>query len=380
MILKNARVLDDGFEFKKQDVSVEGERIKSVGSPAVAEGADGVYDLSGLTLLPGLIDIHIHGSVGGDVSDGSREEVEKISSYLAGKGVTSFAAASMSLDEKSLSKAFAVLRDCRENGLPGAYLQGINMEGPYFSQEKRGAQNPEFIRKPDIAEFKRLFDVSGGMIKLVDVAPEVEGAEEFIRQASKICVVSVAHTTAGYDLTKKAFSWGASHCTHLFNAMQGLKHREPGTVGAVFDSDVTAELICDGIHIHPAVVRLIWKAVGPDRVVLISDAMSATGKPDGTYELGGLRVHVKDGAARVDDGSLAGSTANVMACVKNAVSFGIRPEDAVKAASLNPARVLKRDSETGSIRQGKLADLVAVDDHFDPKLVICKGKIVKKTI
>jgi len=210
----------------------------------------------------------------------------------------------------------------------------------------------------------------------VDVAPETDGAEEFIRKALRLCTVSIAHTTADYEQTTKALRWGATHATHLFNAMTGLSHRQPGTVGAIFDSPATAELICDGIHVHPAVIRTAWKVLGSDRVVLISDAMSAAGMPDGEYKLGGQIVIVRDGAARLKDGSLAGSTTNVMQCVRNAIRFGIPPEQAVKAASINPAKVLKCDRFTGSIEIGKYADLVVVDNEFNINKVFIKGHIL----
>lgn len=377
MLLKNAEILNGDFHFVPADIRIAGEKIAAIGRLSPDDGGrkEEVLDFSGCRIIPGLIDMHIHGSAGSDACDATAGALETISKHLAKNGVTSFAATSMSVDIPLIRKIFAVVRESFREGLPGAYLQGINMEGPYISVEKKGAQSEKNIRKPDFSEFRELYEESGGLIRVVDVAPEVEGAEAFIRQASKLCAVSVAHTAAGYEQTTAAFGWGVTHATHLFNGMTGFAHRQPGTVGAILDGNVTAELIGDGIHVHPAAIRVAWKALGPDRVVLISDAMSAAGMPDGRYRLGGQDVFVKDGAARLAGGSLAGSTANVMQCVRNAIRFGIPTENAVKAATINPARELGCDRQTGSIETGKLADLVVVDGAFAVQKVFIKGRM-----
>lgn len=374
MILKNATVFNGDFEKVSADVAIEGERISKIGD---LSGEDEL-DLTDMTVMPGLIDIHIHGCGGADAGDATPEALETMSQTLVKNGITSFCPASMTLSFEELTKIFANI-DEMKNKVGGAYIHGANMEGPYIAMSKKGAQNPLYVRNPDKEEFKRLFDGCNGSIKVVDIAPECDGGDEFIKEIQPICPVSIAHTDAGYDEAVHAIELGVRHITHLFNAQSGLHHRKPGVVGAAFDvgkeKGVRAELICDGFHIHPATLRIAFRAMGEDGTVIVSDSMKAAGCPDGDYDLGGQPVYVRDGKALLADGTIAASTSNVYKELKNVISFGIPEKQAVKSATINPAKAIRADKETGSIEEGKLADILVVDKDYNIKLVIVKGKI-----
>ena len=252
------------------------------------------------------------------------------------------------------------------------------MEGPYIAPDKVGAQNPAYVRSASIEEFGRLQQQAKGLIKLVDVAPEQPGNLEFIRQMSHDVLVSVAHTCTGYDDACAAFDAGARHMTHLFNAMPALHHREPGPIAAGAErNDVTAEIIADGVHIHPAMVRLAFALFGDDRMILISDSLRACGLGDGEYELGGQQFFVKGNRATIANGSLAGSVSDVMACMRTAVrTMGIPLTSAVKAATVNPARALGLDGKLGAIAPGYQADAVVFDRDLNIKHVVLRGKAI----
>lgn len=374
MILKNATVFNGDFEKVRADVAIEGERISKIGD---LSGEDEL-DLTDMTVMPGLIDIHIHGCGGADAGDATPEALETMSQTLVKNGITSFCPASMTLSFEELTKIFANI-DEMKNKVGGAYIHGANMEGPYIAMSKKGAQNPLYVRNPDKEEFKRLFDGCNGSIKVVDIAPECDGGDEFIKEIQPICPVSIAHTDSGYDEAVHAIELGVRHITHLFNAQSGLHHRKPGVVGAAFDvgkeKGVRAELICDGFHIHPATLRIAFRAMGEDGTVIVSDSMKAAGCPDGDYDLGGQPVYVRDGKALLADGTIAASTSNVYKELKNVISFGIPEKQAVKSATINPAKAIRADRETGSIEEGKLADILVVDKDYNIRLVIVKGKI-----
>lgn len=357
MILKNATFCDENFLFARGDIKIENGIITGIG-----RFTDEGIDCTGDVILPGFIDIHIHGCNNADCTDLKPDSVLKMSEYLATRGVTSFCPATMTIPKDDIIKSFRYIADAMGKE-KGAYIQGINMEGPFISPAKKGAQAEENILPPDIELFNKLNDIC--CIRLVDIAPEMNGADEFITYAKDKCVVSAAHTTADCETAKKAFEKGISHCTHLFNAMTQMSSREPGLVGAAFDSDsVTAELICDGIHINPVTLRNAFKLLGKDRTVVISDAMMASGLPEGEYTLGGQRV-IKTDAARLPDGTLAGSATDLFEEFGNLVNkFDIPLEQAVRSVSINPARVIGVDSVTGSIKEGKFADLIITNDTF----------------
>lgn len=374
MILKNAEVFNGDFEKIRADVKIDGEKISKIGDFSSEDG----LDLTGLVVMPGLIDMHIHGCGGADTGDATPEALETMSQTLVKNGVTSFCPASMTLSFEELTKIFANI-DAMKDKVGGAYIHGANMEGPYIAMSKKGAQNPLYVRNPDKEEFKKLYEGCNGAIKVVDIAPECDGGDEFIKEIQPICPVSIAHTDAGYDEAVHAIELGVRHITHLFNAQSGLHHRKPGVVGAAFDvgraNGVRAELICDGFHIHPATLRIAFREMGEDGTVIISDSMKAAGCPDGDYDLGGQPVYVRDGKALLADGTIAASTSNVYKELKNVISFGISEKQAVKSATINPAKAIRVDDKTGSIEEGKLADILVVDKDYNIKLVIVKGEI-----
>lgn len=375
MRYENGWIFADG-RFVRGDFSVENGRFAHVleDVPGPAE------DLDGALVIPGLVDIHVHGCAGADFSDGDYAGLVRMARYLARRGVTSFAPASMTLPYDALDKAFHAAARLRREGLAdGARLMGIQMEGPFLSREKRGSQNPAYLRLPDWDRFLRLYDAAEGLLRIVDVAPELPGAVEFTRRASEKCRVSVAHTAAGYDQAAAVFDAGATHLTHLFNAMSGIHHRHPGPIGAASEREnVTAELICDGIHVHPSAVRMAFRLF-PGRICLISDALRCCGMADGSYSLGGQEILLSGGVARLTGGAIAGSAADLYQCMRRAVSFGIPREQAVWAATALPARVIGRESETGAIADGRAADFVICGGELEPEAVYLGGKRLEQS-
>ena len=372
MILKNGLVFTQDARFEAADVELADGKIVRV-APAGTLHGDEELDATGKYVTPGFVDIHIHGSKGSDFCDGGAEHIETMSAYLGSEGVTSFCGTTMAFDEPILTSIFEVAKPYVGKETGGAVLRGINMEGPFFSKKKKGAQAEKYIVDPDIDMFDRLFEVSGQNIKLIDVAPELDGAVPFIEQASKKCVVSIAHTTANYDQAKAAFDAGATHVTHLFNAMPPFGHRDPGVVGAASDDAEHVEMISDGIHLHPAVVRSVFKWFGDDRVCLISDSMRAAGMPNGVYSLGGQTVYMTDGKATLEDGTIAGSATCLAECFRRAVKFGVKLESALKAATINPAKAIGLFEELGSITEGKRADVLVLDETLHPEHIFIGG-------
>ncbi len=376
MRYENGWIFADG-RFVRGGFSVENGRFAHVleDVPGPAE------DLDGALVIPGLVDIHVHGCAGADFSDGDYAGLVRMARYLARRGVTSFAPASMTLPYDALDKAFHAAARLRREGLAdGARLMGIQMEGPFLSREKRGSQNPAYLRLPDWDRFLRLYDAAEGLLRIVDVAPELPGAVEFTRRASEKCRVSVAHTAAGYDQAAAVFDAGATHLTHLFNAMSGIHHRHPGPIGAASEREnVTAELICDGIHVHPSAVRMAFRLF-PGRICLISDALRCCGMADGSYSLGGQEIVLSGGVARLTGGAIAGSAADLYQCMRRAVSFGIPREQAVWAATALPARVIGRESETGAIADGRAADFVICGGELEPEAVYLGGKRLEQSV
>ena len=370
MLFKNGYIFTNG-KFIHGSFRVEGDRFTEV-IPTVPE-EEGV-DLNGAYVIPGLVDVHNHGNSGFDFSDGDYEGLKAMAKYLAQNGITSFAPASMTLPYETLAKAFATgakLRDEKPEGC--SRIMGVQMEGPFFSEKRKGAQNGDYLRTPDFAAFKKLYDGCDGLVRIADLAPELPGSVEFTKEAAKLCTVSVAHTDATYEEAKAVYDAGATYLTHLFNTMPGIHHRKPGVIGAAAENEsVQAELICDGLHVHPSAVRMAFKLF-PGRIVLVSDALRCCGMPDGEYELGGQQVFLQGGIAKLADGTIAGAATNLYGGMLNAIAFGISKEEAVLSATLHPAKALGCDNEVGSIATGKRADFVICDENLNRKQVYIAG-------
>jgi len=360
-----------GKEFVRGGIEFDEEIL--VAGP---EAGVGGLDLEGAYVIPGLVDIHSHAAVGGDASDGDPEALYPMGRFYAAGGVTSWCPTTMTLKEPELTKAVKAIRTYQRPA-DGAKMAGINLEGPFLSMSKKGAQNPENLHAPDADMFFRLQEASGNRVCLVTVAPEEPGAIPFIEQVSGTCRVSIGHTAADYDQACAAFRAGASHATHLFNGMPGLHHRMPGVIAAASDWGATVELITDGIHIHPSVIRLTHRLFG-DKLCLISDSLRCTGMPDGEYDLGGQSVTMKNGKATLTGtDTLAGSSIHLMEGLRRSVHFGIPLESAVYAATAAPAQVIGKFDRIGSIAPGKCADFVILNQELQVQQVFIDGKRIR---
>lgn len=355
--MKARIVCGDGIMAAEYRVGADGAvEARPIEGMSALETADWPY------LVDGLCDMHTHGNSGCDFSDGEYDGYVRMARFLYENGVTSFAATLMTLPEDALERACRTAARFSKNAPEGcARLAGVMLEGPFLSAKKKGAQNGEHLRLPDFDMFMRLVTASDGLVRAVCVAPELDGAAEFIARASKVCAVSVAHTDCDYDTAAAAFAVGAGHVTHLYNAMRPMHHRDPGPIPAAAErSFVTAELIADGVHVHPAMARAAYKLFGANRLCLISDAMSATGMPDGVYSIGGQKVSVENGRARLADGTIAGSTAKLIDCMRNTVSWGVRVADAARMAGENPRRVLKDNAPAGTLLLSPALELMKI--------------------
>lgn len=369
MKIINGNVFNEDGKFVEKEVYTEGERFSDRSDNEEIIDAEGAY------VIPGLTDVHFHGCIGLDVCDAKSGDLERIARFQAENGVTQIIPATMTVSRDHLRKIFRVVGETEVSR--GAMFMGIHMEGPFISEHKVGAQNPEYVISSDIEFFKELQELSKNRIKLISIAPETEAAMDFIEEISKTVTISVAHTVSDYETAKEAFEKGATHVTHLFNAMPPFSHREPGVIGAAFDhKEVMAELICDGVHIHPSVIRATFSMFGKERMILVSDSMRATGLGDGNYDLGGQMVEVKGNLARLPGGAIAGSVTGLFDCLRFAVKAGIPLEDAVLAATHNPAKNIGIWDEVGGIREGKWANFVIMDRELQIKAVYVKGKRV----
>ncbi len=387
MILKNGKIFGEDRVFHCGNITVLNEKIvqieyfddkikeKKVTVEESVLNTEEVLDCTDMYVVPGFVDIHFHGCIGYDFSDASFLAIHKIYEYQLQNGITSIVPATMTLSKEELKKIFQIAGKYDEENK--GVLSGITMEGPFLSKEKKGAQKEEYLLEPDYEFFRKMNDLCNHLIKQVAIAPEKDEDFSFIKKASKDTVVSLAHSMADYERAGQAFQNGASHVTHLFNGMQPFSHREPGIVGAALDEkNVYVELICDGIHLHPAMVRGMFSLFGAERICMISDSIRATGMPEGQYTLGGQEVFVKEKVARLKDGTIAGSICNLYECFKEAVlHMHIPLEEAITSCTITPAKSLGLEKECGVLLENRKADILILDSNLDIKYVFKNGHL-----
>lgn len=377
MKITNVRIYTEQHEFRAGSIEIQGKHISAINFADNTPAHEADIDGQGCYAIPGLVDIHFHGCMGADLCDALPDSIPTMAKYEASQGVTTICPASMTMSEAELHQIMQNIGRYQPAGTDEAHLAGINMEGPFISKKNKGAQKESNVIPCSVSLFHQLNQESGNKIKLVDIAPEEPGAMEFIDAVKDEVVVSLAHNVADYDTAMEAFRRGANHVTHLYNAMNPFHHRKPGVQGAAFDSGAFVELICDGVHIHPAMVRAVFKLYGSDHVCLISDSMRAAGLDDGDYTLGGQAVKVEGPRATLADGTIAGSVTNLMKCMKNVVqNMHIPLEQAVESATETPARSIGIFNECGSIAKGKRADIVLLDEDLRIKSIILAGKVI----
>lgn len=372
---KNARVYVYGKGIISSDVAVENGKIVKIGNDL---DIDQAYSFNGI-VVPGFVDRHIHGAGGADGMDGDVEKIKTIADSIVKEGTTSFLVTTMTQSEENILKALNAVKNYTR--ISGARVQGVHLEGPFIAEKYKGAQPLEFIKKPDKRLMDRFIKASGNKIKVVTLAPEQENAKELIEfLAENKIVASIGHTQSDFDTVEKALSWGASSITHTYNAQTPLHHREAGVVGAgLILDELYNELICDLIHVCKEAVKILVKNKPKDKLILITDSMRAKHLPDGESELGGQKVIVKDGQARLLDGTLAGSVLKMNVAVKNMVEkVGVDFCTAIDYATANPARSIGIFDSVGSIKVGKNADFAILDDDFNILGTIIDGEVVYK--
>ena len=364
MYIKNTRIVTSNGVIEGS-VEIKDGKILRIIKNKYPDG-DGI-DAQGNFLAPGFIDMHIHGISGFDAMDKNYDSINSMSKALVKHGVTSFVPTTMTVDIESIKNSVENISNAMIKGVEGANVEGIHIEGPFISPDMVGAQDPKFVRKPTKKDFEYIAGPYVNNIKTITIAPEVDGAMEFIKYIESLGInASCGHTNGKYNDLVCGIEAGISHSTHLYNAMRGFHHREPGIVGGIFDSNITTEIIADGIHSHFAAVRCAYKIKGADKLALITDAMMACDMKDGNYTLGGQKVYVKDGAARLAAGQLAGSTLTLDKAVKNIINnCDADLINAVKMATSTPARILKIDNKKGYIKEGYDADMVIFDNNIN---------------
>lgn len=358
-------------------IIINNNKIENVQSGSYS-GGDSVYDYHNAYILPGFIDIHIHGGYGEDAMDASFEGLKHLSKSLLSEGTTSFLPTTMTQSNENIIQALQNIKNVHNDEYEGAEILGVHLEGPFISEEKIGAQNPKYVQQPNVEQLKKFQEQSGDLIKIITFAPEKEGAKEMIESFPEI-IFSIGHSAATYEQAEQAVANGARHITHLYNGSSGFQHREPGVVGMALTNDnIHTELIVDGLHAHPASVKLSTITKGNEKFYLITDAMRAKGKPDGVYDLGGQAVIVKNGEARISSGALAGSVLKMNHGLKHLLEYsGKDLSELWRVTSLNQAIALNIDNNKGSIKEGKDADIVILDENFEVISTIKSGKRYK---
>lgn len=380
-IIIKGQLVSPGCLIRTGWLELQGDVIRKVGFDHVLPpGAGQVFDFGESYVCPGFIDLHVHGGGGYDVMDGSREALEAVARFHARGGTTAFLGTTMSAAGPRLKKALVAAAEHRRRlNQAGATMLGIHMEGPYLNLVKKGAHAPEGLKLPDTGELEELLAGTGDVVKMVTLAPELPGSLDLIKFLTRRGVrTAVGHSVAGNDDLAAAAAAGLSHGTHMFNAMGGFHHRDPGTAGhLLLIPGITVDVIADGVHVHPAAISMLVKLKGIDRVVLITDAIRAVGLPKGCYELGGQEVFVQAGEARLAGGALAGSTLTMNRAVGYMVrSVGLSIGQAVQMASLNPARVLGMDDRHGRLESGFTASVTVIDRDFNVAATFVEGERV----
>ncbi|HHW58491.1 MAG TPA: N-acetylglucosamine-6-phosphate deacetylase [Clostridia bacterium] len=377
LLLKHVEIYTETEIIYDGDLLISDGKIIEVGKNLSSSEAE-VIELNGKKVVPGFIDIHTHAGAGYDTMDATYEALNTISIHLAKHGVTSFCPTTMTMDVPYILNALKNVNETMRKGTEGAQVLGAYVEGPFISKEHKGAQDERYILEPSIEIMDKFIEASSGNIKVIAVAPENDKNGEFIEYVTKKNMkVSLGHTNATYEEMKNGVDHGANIAVHAYNAMKGLHHREPGALGEVFlDDRLYGELICDFIHSHPAAVKIFLKIKGIDKVILISDAMSACGLGDGEYSLGGQKVIVEKGVARLENGSLAGSTLTLDKAVANITTLGIPLFEAIKMAATNPAKAIGIYKRKGSIAIGKDADITILNNDLTVDMTIVGGKVV----
>lgn len=375
--IRGGRVITPLEVFEQADVLIEGGRILAVGPGLAAAAAGERIEAEGHIVAPGLVDIHVHGSAGHDTMDATREAIEGMARYFASRGVTAFCPTTMTVPAEEIMASVRAVHECQQRPVEGAQPLGVHLEGPYIDAAKKGAQPPQHVRTAGDLDYRGFFSL--GNIRLVSLAPEFEENRELITFArARGVAVAVGHSSASYEQVVEAVKLGVSQSTHTFNQMEGIHHRKPGTVGAALMLDeIYAQFIADGVHLHPAIVKMIVHLKGPDRAVLITDAIRGAGMPDGEYELGGQPITVKEGAVRLANGALAGSCLTMDQGVRNIAAFTGRPlAECLRMATLTPARAIGVAHRKGSIEPGKDADIVILTPNLEVAATVVMGRVV----
>lgn len=377
--LKNGKYLAEDGEIKEGSVYIEKDQIVLVGEDRTEKQRCQVLDITNKIVIPGFIDIHFHGAVGSDLMYAKPEEIIKISKFLAKNGTTSYLATTITSSIEDLEEAVKNISVASYQVAGGAAIEGIHIEGPYISPLKKGCHEPVYMRSPQNKDYDDLKRMVAPLKLHFTVAPEIEKVLDFITYVkAKRDTLSIGHSDADSLLVKDALKAGATSFTHLFNAMKGINHREAGVAGAALSSNAFAELICDGVHVNPEIMKLVYRLKGKDQIILVTDAMQAAGLGDGDFLFGGFKVHVQDGIARNEDGTLASSTLMMLDAVINMKKLtGVSFAEAIQMATLNPAKLLALDKTLGSIAEGKRADILVVDEMMNLEMVFCKGIRVK---
>lgn len=374
MILKNVTILNEHFEFEKTDVYIKDGKFEKIGTNLEID--DDSVDMDGKRVIPGYVDIHMHGGVGVAVNNADYEAYNKLGRYLASTGTTSYLMAPATWLKDDLIEYVSVIKEAMDKGCEGANLIGINMEGPYLAESHRGAHRAEWLRTPKQVSFDEVNEAAGGNILVTTVAPEIDGGIDFIREYSDKVKISLGHTGADFECCMEGFKAGATQITHMFNAMPSIHHRKLSLIAAAFESGAMVELICDGIHVDKVTVKMAYKMFGPDKIIVVNDCEMMAGQPEGEYDVCGGRVKVEGGVARLADGTIAGGIATMHECVTNLIKWGIEPQMAVKMATYNPVKALDIKGK-GIIAEGYDADFNVVDDDFNITDVYIAGKLFK---